>query len=567
MALILEVLSRPATKVPLAWFGLLAVPLLFYGGVPRSYPGSFYQAMINAWESLLHVSIYLVTFVTLMGATFLVFTAAPNTTEGTPLKPKTNFQLAWALVKTTPGVSLGIILLFLQLASFASYQQVVSPGWLCNPFLILTGYRVYWPNELEAATKGICRDYKLGEKDRDPLCLSEESWDTLSSGALSSHVSEDVETVLQGMEYISNQSGGLVVSIMGRDVNEHIDTVRINIESLQAFFPTLSVVVFENDSSDGSRDHFKNWAKDSTITYKVDLIACSETENKDCVFGKSHRYDAKEAEDFFMSSTIGEMHKFRQRVVDHITSSSEYNNYSHMLLLDLDLDVSISPLGIVHSLGSVQNSAIASSCRQPWPGGLGTLAPPYDFNAFESVDTIDTKWLKGLHKQFCAFMPPGDRWRFVCEAASPFKFLQIIQLDRANNYPYPVESAFNGATLYPLQLIRETKPQYDAGDDGQRCEHISFNRGLKKHMFVNPKWDMHMSPTLPGGPKGEQALKFFRRFGTLPNVAIPMFLFNFVPLSILVLSVMTLGVHYLSMARAKSGSSGNNSQRSSKRDA
>jgi hypothetical protein len=408
------------------------------------------------------------------------------------------------------------------------------------------GYRVYWPSEIPAASEGLCLDFELEETDRDPLCLSEESWDTLSSGALSSHNQEDVETVVKGLSYVQKQSGGIVVSIMGRDVDEHIDTIRRNIENLKPFLPTMTVVIFENDSSDGSREHFKQWQQDSSKGYDVDLMDCPEA--VDCKFGKSHRYDATEAKDFWMSSTIGEMHLYRQRVMDHILASSQYQGYSHILQLDLDLGISISPLGILHSLGSSQDTAIASSCRQPWPGSLGTLVPPYDFNPFESVNTTDTTWLKRLHQQWCGVMPPGNRYRFVCEGSSPFKFFQIISLDRANTHPYEVQSAYNGATLYPLKLVRETTPKYDAGDDGQRCEHVSFNLGLKKNMLVNPKWNMHMSPTLPGGPKGEKALKFFRHFSGIPQVFLPLFITNAIPLAILVSSVMTISVHLLSLA-------------------
>ena len=150
---------------------------------------------------------------------------------------------------------------------------------------------------------------------------------------------------------------------------------------------------------------------------------------------------------------------------------------------------------------------------------------------------------------WCGVTGPEHRWRFTCQATSPFKFLQVIQLDRANTHPYEVASAYNGATLYPLKLLRETRPKYDRGEHGQTCEHVSFNLGMKKPMFVNPKWDMHMSPTLPGGPKGEQALKYFRKFSSTPEIAAPLFLVVFVPLSILVFSSMTLGVHGLMALR------------------
>jgi hypothetical protein len=76
-------------------------------------------------------------------------------------------------------------------------------------------------------------------------------------------------------------------------------------------------------------------------------MECPET--PDCKFGESHRYDATEASDHFHSSAIWNMAKFRQRMVDYMLVSEVYNGHSHMIVVDLDLGVSFSPLGILHS--------------------------------------------------------------------------------------------------------------------------------------------------------------------------------------------------------------------------
>jgi hypothetical protein len=82
-------------------------------------------------------------------------------------------------------------------------------------------------------------------------------------------------------------------------------------------------------------------------------------------------------------------------------------------------------------------------------------------------------------------------------------------VSRHGNQPYEVTSAFNGLTVYPLDLIRDRGAQarYDAGVDGQRCEHVSFHLSLAKTMYVNPKWTMNLQPERPGGPSGLQACK------------------------------------------------------------
>merc|ERR1719198_402474 len=82
--------------------------------------------------------------------------------------------------------------------------------------------------------------------------------------------------------------------------------------------------------------------------------------------------------------------------------------------------------------------------------------------------------------------------------------------DPTYNYeePYEVASAFNGLTIYPMNVLRERgdKAKYDAGPDGQRCEHVGFHLSLSETMYVNPKWKMNLRVNKPGGPTGSRAI-------------------------------------------------------------
>eukprot|EP00591_Stephanopyxis_turris_P011962 CAMPEP_0195515878 /NCGR_PEP_ID=MMETSP0794_2-20130614/6784_1 /TAXON_ID=515487 /ORGANISM="Stephanopyxis turris, Strain CCMP 815" /LENGTH=388 /DNA_ID=CAMNT_0040644371 /DNA_START=1129 /DNA_END=2293 /DNA_ORIENTATION=- len=352
--------------------------------------------------------------------------------------------------------------------------------------LALGDDKIYKPSQIEDSLKGLCLDYKDDEIDRRlPLCLNEGSWNTLSSGKLSSHNKKDVKSVLNGLAYAREESGGLIINVMSRDTIDAIEPLRQNVEGLTPFFSELSVVVFENDSSDGSREAFKEWASEAE-GYSVDLMECDEA--VDCKFGVSHRYDAKEAKDYFKSSAIGRMAEFRQRMVDYIVASPTYADYSHMIVFDLDLSVSLSPLGVLHTLGELPNNPVASAGRQVWPGSFGTLVPPYDFSAFRAHKTDYNAHLLNLHQKFCGILPAGDRWRNQCDAASPMHLALVLSHDRSENDHYRVDSAFNGATMYPLKLVRDSGATYDVGEDGQRCEHIGFNLSMDKPMFINSKW-------------------------------------------------------------------------------
>jgi len=128
--------------------------------------------------------------------------------------------------------------------------------------------------------------------------------------------------------------------------------------------------------------------------------------------------------------------------------------------------------------------------------------------------------------------------------------MQLFMIQSANdvtshrNRPYEVVSAFNGLTMYPMDLIRERGDQarYDAGDDGQRCEHVGFHLSLNTTMYVNPKWSMNLKPSKPGGPTGLRAIKtlVYAIFGR-PNVMLCLVLGNLVFFYIVVSACWMIG--------------------------
>jgi hypothetical protein len=376
-----------------------------------------------------------------------------------------------------------------------------------------------------------------------PLCLSENQWNELSSGKLSSLDPDDVATVKRGLRYLRNESGGLIINSLARNVADSIPALRHNMDGLSALFRKydddvrqqggssssgsntdtppmrLSLVIFENDSTDGTREMLRQWANDESSRpegprYVVDIMSCGPM-NPECKLGIVDRYDVSLT--LSTASGVGRLGEFRQRLMNYILTKEEYQLYTHMIVLDVDLGISISPLGLLHTLGLdngrlATEYIVASSSRQVWPGTLGAITPPYDFSAFRPKKEESNKRVRTMHKLFCQLLPVGDRWRNLCDASSPMQLFMIQSANDVSNHgnrPYVVTSAFNGLTMYPLDLIRNRGVQahYDAGVDGQQCEHVSFHLSLAKTMYVNPKWTMNLRPERPGGPSGWQACK------------------------------------------------------------
>jgi hypothetical protein len=245
--------------------------------------------------------------------------------------------------------------------------QMGYPSLLWNPFL-WGWYKVYLPQGIGNAMAGACFDDLTAKQ---PLCLEEWQWDELSSGTLSSENLEDVQAVQRGYQYLQN-SGGLLINALARNVVDAIPALKLNMEGLSPLVKEnkLALVLFENDSDDGTREALKLWAAQDNMGYSVDLMGCGP-QNPDCLLNIEDRYDSN----LFINpkaSGVGKLGEFRQILLEYITSQPKYEDYSHMVVLDVDLGTSLSPLGLLHTLGLkgdlAEDYVIASASSQVWPG-------------------------------------------------------------------------------------------------------------------------------------------------------------------------------------------------------
>jgi hypothetical protein len=513
---IAECISITLLRILPAAAVLVGLPLVIWDAHPQNWGVFNLWPLLRhvdlVWSSLLHFSIWPIVVLIVMVIVVLPIMS-------TTLLAKKETFLRSLLVNISQSnwkVPLTLSILIASTIAINMGLQMGMPSSLWNPFIWGRRYQVYLPGNVVSSLGGACLDVN-SHISRQPLCLSESKWNELSSGKLSSLNREDVQTVQRGLDYLRNQSGGLIVNCLARDVADSIPALKQNMDGLAPFFKDshnkLSLVVFENDSDDGTRRLFKQWAEKES-SYAVDIIGCGPT-NPDCKLGEMDRYDKMNLFKNPNASGVGKLGQFRQIILEYILGKEEYNDFSHMIVLDVDLGISISPLGLLHTLGLEHNIAeeyvVASSSVQIWAGGMGTIIPPYDFAAFRAKSTEINQKVRGLHTSFCHLMPPGDRWRNMCHAASPMQLFMIMQsADATYNHekPHEVESAFNGLTIYPMSLIRSRgkAAQYDAGDDNQRCEHVGFNLSLRKTMYVNPKWRMNLKPSRPGGPTGSSAI-------------------------------------------------------------
>ena len=543
--------DSPRAKVTTSLLALLGFPLIAFGSlIPASGLHNNIIAIYTAWDGLLSISCLAVAAHTLAGAIYYVRRSAsiPATRKARDLPSfkdtvgaccKSNslgeaepltFKTWVSGVKTYATSSrqrlfhctaFVVLAWLLFLLGLVGPNSLVYPSWLWHPML-WGRYHVYNVKDVVPAVNHICTD-------KSNLCLNDREWEVLSAGTLSSTNYNDVRGVRAGQAYASQNS--IVINVLARDIKHNIPALRVNVESLVPLFKEVALVVFENDSSDGTRDIFKDWSNEPELGYIVDVMECEGV--VDCKLKKNYRDNV---ENYAYTSAIGEMHTYRNRAINYIQTDPKYESYSHVLVLDVDLSVPFSPLGILHTLGLKPNTVVASSGRQPWPTAFGSFTTPYDLNAFREHNTESTMGLENWHKRFCGITEPEERWRNECDALSPTHLVAIMWNDRKliDGDFYQVDSAFNGAVLYPIDLLRKTGAQYDKGDYGHRCEHVGLHYTINKfkQMVVNRKWDMHLMPNYPGGAAWGRAKKTTDRIMLKPKLM----------LSILFTHVLTVGI-------------------------
>jgi hypothetical protein len=396
------------------------------------------------------------------------------------------------------------------------YLAQVHPSWWWHPFAHLWGWRAVECAELEPALHGLCAE------EGGAMCLSDDAWDLLSGGALSSKQSDDVHGVEQGVQLAASST--LVVAALARDIISSVGFFRMNVEALAPFWKSTAVVIFENDSLDGTREALAAWAA-TAVGHTVRVVECEESPGCRLKHGTWYHSKLKQ----------NQLASYRNRLLEDVLRHTT-DPRAHLLVMDVDLGVSISPLGVLHTLGVRPLAAVAASGRSPKPTSVGSLVMPYDISAFRPDPALFPPRLIELHEAFCRFVGGSAGFdRATCDFASPVHGAGLRAIDQYyRKAPYGVASAFNGATIYPLEQLRLTGVRYDTSETSKGlCEHVTFHSqlrasttvesGFSAQMYVNPKWAFLVSPNRPPCPTGIKFIKYVRDqggAGSLPVVVI-----------------------------------------------
>jgi len=227
----------------------------------------------------------------------------------------------------------------------------------------------------------------------------------------------------------------LVLGI-SRDNRRQLQSVIEHVEATAKQFADYKVIIFENDSNDGTKFMLRLW---SWFNNKVEILSQD--------FNIQKRLSIK-----FLAY-------IRNKYLDQI--EGKYPDYDILMILDMDMYRGWDVRGIYDTFSQFNNwQAICANGLDPETG-----KKMYDSFAFRS-------------DEFPHGMEVEDYWS---------KFAPLAQKIYPINTPLiPVKSCFNGLAFYKREFIAGCR--YDSINED--CEHIAFNQCIKDKnggkMYLNP---------------------------------------------------------------------------------
>ena len=258
--------------------------------------------------------------------------------------------------------------------------------------------------------------------------------------------------------------GELVIGILARDCKKALVSNMQNVELLGSLFKKYHVVVYENDSVDGTKDILRNWAARNA---NVSIIM--EDTDTATIPNKSNQNPFPEKSIY----RIGKMVRFRYRLMNVIR---ERFLPDYVCFIDIDIE-KFYPQTVVEAIKNA----------------------PSDWGALFANGAVYMKYSNHVQPHFMQY----DSYAYIDEGVDPLKSKNwVVDKDfhlitsarmtwkmRSHQY-LSCNSAFNGMGIYRWDLIKEQN--YDVLQNQELeeinvslCEHVGFNMELIRKGYKN----------------------------------------------------------------------------------
>jgi hypothetical protein len=283
------------------------------------------------------------------------------------------------------------------------------------------------------------------------------------------------EILQMGKEEMLNEK--LIIAGITRDNLKQFPTMVKYIELIGKAFKDYRVVIFENDSNDGTKMALEEWKKHNK---KVKIISQDFANQK----RPSHKFMA-EARNQYLGAI----------------QDKEYDDFDILMVIDMDMEQGVDIRGIEDSFSKIgQWDAVCSNGIRSQMGNM-----MYDMFAFRSEEFpfSPTQW-----QDICTKNDPNDKWNKKCTGGKAYTigkdfshlkdtylekdalYWMLIMPQGQRAYPInssliPVYSCFGGMAFYKRDFTKEC--YYDSIEDD--CEHVKFHQCLREknnaRMFMN----------------------------------------------------------------------------------
>jgi hypothetical protein len=268
-------------------------------------------------------------------------------------------------------------------------------------------------------------------------------------------------------EFISNVNEGtqiakrskIVICCLARNISKIFEKTKSRLEFIGKQFNEYKIIIFENDSSDNSRQLIQDWAN---LNNNIILLSCCDLGSCNCELKYKTGYEYGS----FSDKRFSKMALYRQQYLNFVNKF--FKHYDYMLVVDFDLDGNININGIFDSLSKKEWGAIFCNGRVSLPGSFGFKTLPYDAIAILfSDDNYESK-------------------KYNIDEII-YRYFKMDWIGY-NNHFVEVKSAFNGYGLYKIKSL--TNCSYI--NNNNACEHINLAKCLNDKndkIFINYYWE------------------------------------------------------------------------------
>lgn len=272
--------------------------------------------------------------------------------------------------------------------------------------------------------------------------------------------------IIKDKEFINNANKGrsialnskIAICCLVRNNSNIFEKTKARIEYIAQHFKEYKIIIFENDSTDKSRELIKNW---SNINNNVILLNCCHLQNCDCKLKTKKGYEYGS----FTKERLCKMALYRQEYLNYVLYN--LNHYDYMLVIDFDLDGNANLDGLFDSLNKSNWGGIFCNGQVPLYGTLGTKTIIYD-----SIATV--------------FIEEDYNKMFDYNILK--KYLDMnTKTNQEKNHFIEVKSSFNGYGIYKIKSLSDCS--YIGNDN--ICEHINLAKCLHdkgEKLFINSYW-------------------------------------------------------------------------------